>query len=42
VPRAVQASMGITARQTMKEELMDVYCGIDWAEGVRHEVAWCE
>jgi transposase len=30
--------MGITARQTMKEELMDVFCGIDWAEG-HHDVA---
>jgi hypothetical protein len=21
---------------------MEVFCGIDWAEDVRHEVAWCE
>jgi hypothetical protein len=23
-------------------ELMEVFCGIDWAEDVRHEVACCE
>lgn len=29
-------------RKHEEGEPMDVFCGIDWAEDVRHEVACCE
>jgi hypothetical protein len=39
VPRAAWTSRN---SDYVKEEWMDVFCGIDWAEDVRHEVACCE